>query len=154
MSGLKPSERAETGPLRANRGRHPAEPARPLMVQARESSPFSRKCRRITAQANTRPFPRSGRGGDEQDEAVRPGDRTSAARGSDAPDRRTRHHGRGTRESAELLRARGLDGNELQAILTLPAIDAVEHEQVTNRQGMPICTAAGCPKGRAQGCAR
>jgi hypothetical protein len=25
---------------------------------------------------------------------------------------------------------------------------------VTNRQGMPICTAAGCPKGRAQGCAR
>jgi hypothetical protein len=40
------------------------------MVQAREPSLFTRKCRRITAQANTRPFPRSGRGGDEHDEAA------------------------------------------------------------------------------------
>lgn len=55
------------------------------MVQARESSLFTRKYRRITAQANTRPFPRSGWGGDEHDEAVRQGDRPSAARGSDAP---------------------------------------------------------------------
>jgi hypothetical protein len=30
-----------------------AEPARPLIVQAREASPFTRKSRRITAQANT-----------------------------------------------------------------------------------------------------
>ena len=39
MSGARPSERAETGPLRVDRGRHPAVPARPLVVQARESSP-------------------------------------------------------------------------------------------------------------------
>ena len=41
-------ERAETGLLRADRGGHPTEPVRPLVVQARESSPFTRKCRRIT----------------------------------------------------------------------------------------------------------
>jgi len=62
MSASKPSEPAETGPLRIDRGRHPAEPARPLVVQARESSPFTRKCRRITAQANTRPSLHGGPG--------------------------------------------------------------------------------------------
>jgi len=63
MSGPKPSEPAETGLKSADRGRHPAEPARPVVVQVHESSPFTRKCRRITAQAKTRPFPRGGWGG-------------------------------------------------------------------------------------------
>jgi hypothetical protein len=40
MSGRKPSHRAETGPLRADRGRHRAEPARTLVVQ-RVNLPFS-----------------------------------------------------------------------------------------------------------------
>ena len=39
--------------MRAHRGRHLAEWARPLVVQARDSSPFTRNCRRITAQAKT-----------------------------------------------------------------------------------------------------
>jgi hypothetical protein len=50
------------------------------------------------AQAKTRPFPRGGPGGDEHDEAASLIDRPSAAPGSDAPDRRTRHHGQGARE--------------------------------------------------------
>jgi hypothetical protein len=40
MPGPKPSEPAETGPLRADQDRHPAEPARPLVVQ-RVNLPFS-----------------------------------------------------------------------------------------------------------------
>ena len=100
MSGAKPSQRAETGPLRADRGRHPAESARPLVVPAREYSPFTRKCQRITAQANARPSLHGGPGGDEQDEAVTPGDRPAAARGSDAPDRRSPQCGRDGPESA------------------------------------------------------
>jgi hypothetical protein len=56
--------------MTADAGHYRAEPARPLVVQARESSPFTWKYRRITAQANTRPFPRSGPGGDEHDEAA------------------------------------------------------------------------------------
>ncbi len=94
MSGAKPSARAETGlkpakcgPTTADRGRHRGEPARPLVGQARESCPFTRKGRRITAQAKTRPSLNSGPGGDKQDEAVRPGDRPAGALGSDAPDR-------------------------------------------------------------------
>ena len=67
MSEAKSLERADDG----SRGRHLAEPARPLVVQARESSPCARKCRRITAQAKTRPSVHDGPGGDEQDEAVR-----------------------------------------------------------------------------------
>jgi len=63
MSGARPSQRAETGPLRADRGRHPAESARPLVVPACESSPFTRKCQRIKAQANTRPSLGGGPGG-------------------------------------------------------------------------------------------
>jgi len=73
---------AKCGPTTADRGRHLAEPARPLVGQARESSPFTRKGRRITAQAKTRPSLRSGPGGDKQDKAVRPGDRPAAALGS------------------------------------------------------------------------
>ena len=71
MSGAKPSERAETGPMSADRGCHLVAPARPLLVQARESSPFARNCRRITAQAKTRPCLHGGPGGDEHDGAVR-----------------------------------------------------------------------------------
>jgi NAD(P)-dependent dehydrogenase (short-subunit alcohol dehydrogenase family) len=41
--------------MTADRGRHRAAPGRPLVVQAREPSPCIRKCRRITAQANTCP---------------------------------------------------------------------------------------------------
>jgi len=100
MSGVRLLERAETGPMTADRGRHPAEPARPLVVQARESSPFTRKCRRITAQAKNRPSLHGGPGGDEQDKAVRPGDRPAAALGSDAPDRRAPPYGRDAPESA------------------------------------------------------
>ena len=88
MSGPKPLERAEIGPMTADAGHYRAEPARPLVVQARESSPFTRKCRRITAQANTRPSLHGGPGGDEQDDALRPSDRPSAAIGSEVPDRR------------------------------------------------------------------
>ena len=73
MSGARPSERAETGPLRADPGDHPAEPVRPLLVQARESCPFTRKCRRITAQAKNRPSLHGGPGGDEQDKAAQCG---------------------------------------------------------------------------------
>ena len=62
MSGPKPLERAEIGPMTADAGHYRAEPARPLVVQARESSPFTRKCRRITAQANTRPSLHGGPG--------------------------------------------------------------------------------------------
>ena len=83
-------ERAAIGPMTANAGDHRAEPARPLVVQARESSPFTRKCRRITAQAKSRPSLHGGPGADEQDATIRPGDRRSAAPGSDVPDRRTR----------------------------------------------------------------
>ena len=57
---LKP---AESGPMTADRGRHLAEPARPLVLEARESLPFSRKCRRITARVNTRPSLQGGPGG-------------------------------------------------------------------------------------------
>jgi len=90
MSASQPSKRAETGAetglMMADRGRRRAEPARALVVQARESFAFTRKCRRITAHAKTRP-PLHGRpGGEEQDEAVRPSDRPLAALGSDAPD--------------------------------------------------------------------
>ncbi|MDA0994711.1 MAG: hypothetical protein O3A13_13910 [Proteobacteria bacterium] len=53
-----------------DRGRHPAESARPLVVQAPESSPFTRKYRRITAQANSRPSLHGGPGCDEHDEAA------------------------------------------------------------------------------------
>ena len=101
MSGARPSERAEIGLMSADQACHLVAPARPRVVQARESSPFTRKYRRITAQTNTRPSLQGGPGGDEQDEAVRPIDRPLAVRGSDAPDRRTRHHGRGTRESVQ-----------------------------------------------------
>lgn len=99
MSGQKPSGRAETGPMTADRGRHRAEPARPLVVQARKSSPFTRKYRRITPQANTRPSLHGGPGGDEQDAVVRPGDRPAAAPGSDVPDRRAPQYGRDGPES-------------------------------------------------------
>lgn len=94
-------ERAEIGPMTADAGHYRAEPARPLVVQAREFSPFTRKCRRITALADTRPSLHGGPGGDEQDKAVRPSDRPSATPGSDVPDRRTRHHGQGARESVQ-----------------------------------------------------
>ena len=40
MSGPKPLERAEIGPMTADAGHYRAEPARPLVVQARESSPL------------------------------------------------------------------------------------------------------------------
>ena len=96
-SELRP---AETRPTTADRGRHLAEPARPLAVRARESSPFTRICQRITAQANSRPSRHSGPGGDEQDAAVRPGDRLLAALGSDAPDRRSPQCRRDGPESA------------------------------------------------------
>ena len=94
-------ERAETGPMTADRCRHLAEPARALFNQARESSPSTRNCRRITAQANTRPSLHGGPGGDEQDEAVRPGNRPAAALGSDALDRRASQYGRDVPESVQ-----------------------------------------------------
>ena len=94
MSGPKPLERAEIGPMTADAGHYRAEPARPLVVQARESSPFTRKCRRITAQANTRLSLYGSPGGNEQDDAVRPSDRPAAARGSDVLDRRSQPCGR------------------------------------------------------------
>ena len=94
MLGPKPLERVEIGPMTADAGHYRAEPARPLVVQARESSPFTRKCRRITAQANTRPSRHGGAGGDEQDDAVRPRDRPAAAPGSDVLDRRSQQCGR------------------------------------------------------------
>ena len=100
MSGARLLERAETGLLRADRGGHPTESVRPRVVQARESSPFTRKCRRITAQAKNRPSLHSGPGGDEQDAAVRPGDRPAAALGSGAPDRWAPPCGRDGPESA------------------------------------------------------
>ncbi len=100
MSGARPSERAETGPLRADPGDHPAEPVRPLLVQARESCPFTRKCRRIAAQAKNHPSLHGGPGGDEQDKAVRPGDRPSAVRDSDVPDRQAPQYGGDVPESA------------------------------------------------------
>ena len=100
MSGPKPSERAETGLLRAHRGRDPAEPARALVVQARESSPFTRKYRRITAQVKSRPSLHGGPGGDEQDAAVRLSDHPVAALGSGAPHRWAPPYGRDGPESA------------------------------------------------------
>ena len=100
MSGARPLERAETGLLRADRGGHPTEPVRPRVVQARASSPFTRKCRRITAQAKNRPSLHGGPGGDEQDEVVRPGDRPAATLGWDVPDRRAPQYGRDGPESA------------------------------------------------------
>ena len=60
MSGAKLFERAEIGPMTSDAAHYRAEPARPLLVPARESSPFTRKCRRLTAQAEIRPFPRGG----------------------------------------------------------------------------------------------
>ena len=80
-----------------------AAPARPFVVRAPESSPFTRKRRRITARANTRPSLHGGPGGEEQDEAVRPGDRPAAALGSDGsdvPDRRAPQYGGDVPESA------------------------------------------------------
>jgi hypothetical protein len=56
--------------MSVDRGRHLAEQARPIVVEARESSLFTRKYRRITAQAKTRPSLQGGPGGDEQDEAA------------------------------------------------------------------------------------
>ena len=100
MSGAKPLERAETGLTPADRGRHRAEPARPLVVQARESCRFTQKGRRITTQANTRPSPHGGPGGDEQDAAVRLSDHPVAALGSGAPDRWAPPYGRDGLESA------------------------------------------------------
>ena len=84
---------AETRPTTADRGRRLAEPARPLVVQARESFPFTRKGRRVTAQAKPRPSRHGGPGGDEQNEAVRPGDRPAAALDLDAPDRLAPQYG-------------------------------------------------------------
>lgn len=101
MSASKPLEQAEIGLISADQACHLAEPARPLVVKARESKSFARNCRRITAQANTRPSLQGGPGGDEQGEAVRPSDRALPAPGSDASDRRTRHHGQGARESVQ-----------------------------------------------------
>ena len=92
--------RAETGLLRAGRGSHPAAPVRPLVVQVCESSPFTWKCRRITAQAKNRPSLRGGPGGDEQDAAVRLSDHPVAALGSGAPDRWAPPFGRDGLESA------------------------------------------------------
>jgi len=60
MSGAKSVERAETGPMSAEVGCHLAQAARDLVDQARESFPFTRKCRRITAQANARPSAHGG----------------------------------------------------------------------------------------------
>lgn len=91
---------AETRPTTADRGRYLAQPARPLVVEARESLPFSRKCRRITARVNTRPSLQGSPGGLEQDEAVRPGDRPAAALGSDVPDRQAPQYGGDVQESA------------------------------------------------------
>jgi len=47
--------------MTADRGRHLAESARPLVVQAPETSPFTRKRRRIMVQAQTRPSLHGGR---------------------------------------------------------------------------------------------
>jgi hypothetical protein len=57
---------------------------RPLGVQVSDSPPFTRKSRRITVQAKTRPSRHGGPGSDEQDDAVRPGDRPAAMPGSAA----------------------------------------------------------------------
>ena len=48
---LKPTK---CGPTTADRGRHRGEPAPPLVGQARESSPFTRKGRRITGDLSVR----------------------------------------------------------------------------------------------------
>ncbi len=55
VSGVKPSERAEPGPMSTDRGCHLVEPAGAVVVQARESCAFTRQCRRVTAQAKPRP---------------------------------------------------------------------------------------------------